>query len=56
MNALGVQALPSALDEAERLARALDVPFHKIAIHWFPDGEMRVTVGKASPTTIKMAR
>jgi hypothetical protein len=52
MNALGVQALPSALDEAERLARARDVPFHKIAIHWFPDGEMRVTVGKASPTTI----
>ena len=28
------------------------MPFHEIAIHAFPDGEMRVTVGPASATTI----
>ena len=28
------------------------MPFHEIAIHSFPDGEMRVTVGPAAATTI----
>ena len=28
------------------------MPFHEIAIHAFPDGEIRVTVGPASATTI----
>ena len=28
------------------------MPFHEIAIHGFPDGEIRVTVGPASATTI----
>ena len=32
--------------------RGLGVPFHEIAIHPFPDGEMRVTAGPAAPTTI----
>ena len=30
----------------------LGMPFHEIAIHAFPDGEIRVTAGPAAPTTI----
>jgi len=35
-----------------RLASWLDVPMHEIALHRFPDGELRVTVGPAAATTI----
>ena len=52
MTALAIQTLPFAVKDAERLARRLGAPLHEIAIHWFPDAEMRVTVGDASPTTI----
>jgi len=47
-----VQGLPSSSRDAASLAARLGVPFHEIAIHAFPDGEMRVTVGPASATTI----
>ena len=47
-----MQSLPSAASDAARLAARLGVPLHAIALHRFPDGELRVTVGPAAPTTI----
>lgn len=47
-----LQSLPSSTRDATRLATQLGVPFHEIRTHFFPDGEMRVTVGPAAPTTI----
>ena len=52
MNAVAVQALPSATRDAARLAARLGVPMHEIVLHRFPDGELRVTVGPAAATTI----
>ena len=52
MNAIAIQCLPSATSDATRLASRLDVPIHEIALHRFPDGELRVTVGPAAATTI----
>jgi ribose-phosphate pyrophosphokinase len=49
---VAIQSLPSSSRDAASLAARLDVPFHEIAIHAFPDGEIRVTVGPASATTI----
>ena len=49
---VAVQGLPSSARGAAGLAARLGVPFHEIAIHAFPDGEIRVTVGPASATTI----
>ena len=47
-----IQCLPSSSRDAARLAARLGLPFHEIAIHAFPDGEMRVTAGPAASTTI----
>jgi ribose-phosphate pyrophosphokinase len=47
-----IQSLPSSSRVAAGLAARLGVPFHEIAIHAFPDGEIRVTAGPASATTI----
>ena len=52
MNAVAIQCLPSATSDATRLASRLDVPTHEIALHRFPDGELRVTVGPTAATTI----
>ena len=52
MNAVAVQSLPSATRDAARLAARLGVPMHAIALHRFPDRELRVTVGPAAATTI----
>ena len=52
---VSVQGLPSSSREAAALATRLGTPFHEIAVHAFPDGEMRVTVGPASATTIVYA-
>lgn len=49
---VAIHGLPSSMRDAARLARRLEVPFHEIAIHAFPDGEMRVTTGPAAATTI----
>lgn len=49
---VSIQSLPSSSRDAASLASLLGVPFHEIAIHPFPDSEMRVTVGPASATTI----
>ena len=55
MSAISIQALPTSARDAARLARRLGVPMHEIAVHAFPDGEMRVSIGPAAPTTIVYA-
>jgi ribose-phosphate pyrophosphokinase len=52
VSAVAIQCLPAALSDATRLAARLGVAVHEIDLHRFPDGEMRVTVGPASPTTV----
>ena len=52
MNAIAIQCLPSATTDATRLAARLNVPVHEIALHRFPDGELRVTVEPPATTTI----
>ncbi len=47
-----LQCLPSAAREARQLAGRLDLGMNTIAVHRFPDEELRVTVGTAAPTTI----
>jgi ribose-phosphate pyrophosphokinase len=47
-----IQCLPSSSRDAAALAARLGVVFHEIAVHAFPDGEIRVTVGPATATTI----
>ncbi len=55
MSQLGIQTLPSCAADARRLAARLDLPCHDIAVHRFPDGELRVTVGPSAATTILYA-
>ncbi len=52
MTAAAIQSLPGSARDAERLAARLHIPMHEIAVHLFPDGELRVTVGPAARTTI----
>ena len=52
MNAAIIHCLPSSSRDAASLASRLGIPVHEIAIHVFPDGEIRVTAGPAAPTTI----
>lgn len=52
MSAVIVQCLSDGAADAARLADKLGVPLHVIDVHRFPDGELRVTVGPAAPTTI----
>jgi ribose-phosphate pyrophosphokinase len=47
-----LQSLSHGVADAKRLADALNVPNHLINVHRFPDGELRVTVGPASDTTL----
>lgn len=47
--------LPSSSQAAGRLARRLDLDAREIALHRFPDEELRVTVSRATPTTIVFA-
>jgi ribose-phosphate pyrophosphokinase len=49
---VAIQSLPSGAGDARRLASLLGLPFHEIALHRFPDGEIRVTIGPAAATTI----
>jgi ribose-phosphate pyrophosphokinase len=55
VNAIAIQCLPSARTDAKLLAARLNVPIHEIALHWFPDGELRVTAGPPATTTILYA-
>jgi ribose-phosphate pyrophosphokinase len=47
-----IQSLPSGAGDAGRLAARLGLGMQEIGLHRFPDGELRVTVGPAAPTTI----
>lgn len=51
MNA-ALQCLTGAADDAGRVAARLGVPVHIIDVHRFPDGELKVSVGPPTPTTI----
>lgn len=55
MTAAVTQCLPSSAEAAQRLAARLGVGLHEIALHRFPDGELRVTVGPAASTVIVYA-
>lgn len=55
MSAPVIQCLPSSARDAARLAARLGAAAHIIDVHRFPDGELRVTVGPAAPTTIVYA-
>jgi ribose-phosphate pyrophosphokinase len=50
-----LQCLPSSAVAARRLAARLGLPLHEIALHRFPDQELRVTVAPAAATTIVFA-
>lgn len=52
MSRAAIQSLPSCAGDAKRLASLLGLPLQEIDLHRFPDGEMRVTVGRAAATTI----
>jgi ribose-phosphate pyrophosphokinase len=52
---VAIQSLPSCVSDAKRLASRLGLSLQEIALHRFPDGEMRVTVGRAASTTIVYA-
>jgi len=52
MTCAAVQWLPASAGIGRQLGERLGVPGHEIALHRFPDGELRVTVGPATPTTI----
>jgi ribose-phosphate pyrophosphokinase len=52
VNAGVIHYLPSSARDAASLASRLGIPVHEIAIHVFPDGEIRVTAGPAAATTI----
>lgn len=55
MNNIAIQSLPVSAREGIRLGGRLGLPSHEIAVHSFPDGEIRVTVGPAAATTILYA-
>jgi ribose-phosphate pyrophosphokinase len=50
-----MQCLPPSVGEARRVADRLGVALHDIAVHRFPDEELRITVGPAAATTIVFA-
>ena len=52
MTGVAIQSLASCAGDARRLAALLGLPWREIALHRFPDGETRVTVGPAASTTI----
>jgi ribose-phosphate pyrophosphokinase len=55
MNPIVIQSLPTSLVEAELLAVRLGVTAGEIAVHTFPDGEIRVTVKRAPAVAIVYA-
>jgi ribose-phosphate pyrophosphokinase len=52
---IAIQGLPCSSRDATALAGRLGVPCREIAVHAFPDGEIRVTAAPASATTIVYA-
>ena len=55
MSAAVLQSLPSGAADAARLAARLGLNLHVIAVHRFPDGELRVTAGEPATTVILYA-
>lgn len=55
MSTIALQALPGGSDAAKRLAARLGLSCGEIAVHRFPDGELRVAVAPATDTTILYA-
>lgn len=55
MSTVALQTMPSGADAAKRLAARLGLTCGEIALHRFPDGELRVTVAAAAETTILYA-
>jgi ribose-phosphate pyrophosphokinase len=55
LNAAALQCLPASADAAQRLAAHLGLACQSIAVHRFPDDELRVTVAPAASTTIVFA-
>jgi ribose-phosphate pyrophosphokinase len=55
LSAAVLQFLPSSAEPARKLAARLDAAAHEIAVHRFPDEELRVTVQPAAATTIVFA-
>jgi ribose-phosphate pyrophosphokinase len=53
--AVALQCLPASTRDARTLGTRLGLPLHEIAVHRFPDHELRVTVGSAATTTILYA-
>lgn len=52
MNPVAIQCLPSSAAEARRIAVRLGLASDEIAIHTFPDGEIRATVDLVASVTI----
>lgn len=52
MKPVAIQCLPSGAAEARRIAARLGLETDEIAIHTFPDGEIRVAVAPAASVTI----
>jgi ribose-phosphate pyrophosphokinase len=52
VSAVALQSLPSSVREAARLASRLGIVAREIGVHRFPDGELCVTAGPASSTSI----
>jgi ribose-phosphate pyrophosphokinase len=52
MSTIALQTLPSGADAAKRLAARLGLACGEIALHRFPDGELRITAAPAADTTI----
>ena len=55
MSGVALHALPAGASDAQRLAARLGLPYQNIALHRFPDGEIRVTTAPAAATTIVYA-
>ena len=55
MNAIAIHCLPEGAADARRLAACLAAPCHEMAIHAFPDGELRVTAWPAAAVSIVYA-
>lgn len=55
MNAITIHCLAAGATDARRLAACLAVPWHEIATHTFPDGELRVSPWPVSAVSIVYA-
>ncbi len=55
MSTIALQTLPGGSDGAKRLAARLGLSCGEIAVHRFPDGELRVAIAPATDTTILYA-